>query len=277
MTMINPKPLMDENPIFESLFAPLYFRARETQHENSIIEDTRAAGILELLDYDFSYFDKNTSGQFLVSVRTKILDEQVSKFISESVNPVIINMGSGLDTRYSRMLSDEIKCWYDLDLPEVVEFRRHFFRDTKNHVSIGKSVLDFSWVEDIRKDRANTYLFIAEGLLMYFSEIDVKELFRQISNNFPASQMLCEVFHSQLINYNVQNEDANKDISFKWGVADTTVLASYHPGITIENQWRMFDYHKNRQTLLVRLLCKISPKYRDLIRVLRLKFPELRT
>jgi O-methyltransferase involved in polyketide biosynthesis len=203
MKKINPKYLTEKNPIFESLFAPLYFKAKETRHTNPIIEDAKAIEILELLDYDFSYFEKNTSGQFLISVRTKILDEQVADFINESKNPVIINFGSGLDTRHSRLQAQNIQRWYDIDLPEVIDFRKHFFKDTENHKSIGKSVLDYSWIEDINKDPSYTYLFVVEGLLMYFSESEIKELFSQLSKNFPNAVMLCEVFHSKLVSYNV--------------------------------------------------------------------------
>jgi O-methyltransferase involved in polyketide biosynthesis len=274
---INPRNLIEQNPIFESLFAPLYFKAKETLQAEPIVVDTRSVEILELLDCDFSYFEKNTSGQFLISVRTKILDEQVANFIKNSANPIIINLGSGLDTRYARMQTGKIKCWYDLDLPEVIDFKKIFFKDTDCYRSIRKSVLDFSWIDEVQKDPANTYLFIAEGLLMYFSEDEIKELLVRLISHFPGSEMLCEVFHSKLVNFNVQNEEKNKDISFKWGVSDTQELKMLDPRIEIENEWKMFDYHQNRQKLFVRLLCKVSPRSKDLVKVLKLKFGEIST
>ncbi|MCP4161662.1 MAG: class I SAM-dependent methyltransferase [Deltaproteobacteria bacterium] len=277
MSKIDPKNLIDKNPIFESLFAPLYFKASETKRLNPIVKDPKAVETIDSLDYDFSYFEKNTSGQFLISVRTKILDDQVSEFINGSENPVIINLGSGLDTRYSRLHSQKIKYWYEIDLWEVIEFRNFFFPDTENHKSIGKSVLDYSWIEDIYIDPSCTYLFVVEGLLMYFGENEIKDLFNQISNNFPSSVMLCEVFHTKLVNYNVKNKENNKDISFKWGISDTKDMNSLHSGITIENEWAMFDYHKKRQKIFVRLLVKISPKFRNMVKIIKLKFNKSHT
>ena len=272
MNKISPKSLIDKNPIFESLFAPLYFKAKESHHIKPIIKDIKSLEILDLFDYDFSYFEKNTSGQFLISVRTEILDEQVNKFVSETENTIIINLGAGLDTRYSRIKSPNITCWYDIDLQEVIDFREHFYGNTRSHKSIGKSVLDYSWIEDIKKDPSYTYLFIVEGLLMYFSKSEIKELFGNINSNFPDSVMLCEVFHSKLVNYNVKNKDKNKDISFKWGITDTKELESMCPGITVENEWKMFEYHKDRQKIFVRILGKISPKFKNLVRIVKLNF-----
>ena len=274
MDKINPKKLIKNNSLFESLFAPLYFKASETRHAKPIIKDDKAIEILESLDYDFSYFEKNTSGQFLISVRTKILDEQVNEFINVTDNPVIINLGSGLDTRLSRVESAKVTYWYDLDFPEVINFRKNFYPDTENHISIGKSALDYSWIQDVCPDPKYDYLFIAEGLLMYLHEQEIKDLFNQISKHFPLSTMLCEIFHTKLINYNVKNEANNKDIKFKWGISNNRDLESLHPGIKIENEWKMFDYFKNRQKIFVRILVNVSSRFQNMVKIIKLRFNE---
>lgn len=272
MNKIDPKKLIENNSIFESLFAPLYFKASETRHATPIIKDDKAVDILESLDYDFSYFEKNTSGQFLISVRTKILDEQVNEFIKGADYPVIINLGSGLDTRLSRVDTAKVKYWYDLDLPEVIDFRKNYYPDSESHISIGKSVLDYSWIKDVCIDSAYDYLFIAEGLLMYFREAEIKELFTQIGKYFPSSIMLCEIFHSKLINYNVKNKANNKDISFKWGISNNKELESLHSGIKIDNEWKMFDYFKDRQKMFIRILVGLSTKFRNMVKIYKLRF-----
>jgi O-methyltransferase involved in polyketide biosynthesis len=279
MKKISPKQLIEKNPIFESLFMPLYFKAVETQSNNPLIVDHKAVELLGLLDYDFAYIGKqNKAVQFHVSVRTKILDEQVTKFINEAISPIIIvNLGSGLDTRYSRISSQHVKCWYDIDLPEVIEFRNNFFEDTESFKSIGKSVLDFSWINDIEKDQADTVLFIAEGLLMYFNESDIKEIFNQINQNFSSAMMLCEVFHTKLLEFQLKNKKNNKDLSFSWGISDTEELESMHADITIENEWRVNEYHKNKQRLLIRILGMILPEFKNLIKIIKLRFNETST
>ena len=272
METIDPEQLIEKNPLFESLFAPLYFKAAETRHEEPIIMDPEAVKIMAALDYDFSYFDKNTSGRFLVSVRTKILGEQVSRFIDSADNPVIINLGAGLDTRYARLMSPKIRCWYDIDLPEVIDLRKKFSPDSENHKSIGKSALDYSWIIDIDRNESYDYLFIAEGLLMYFVESDIGEILKQISENFPSSLMLCEVFHDSLVNYNVKNKEDNREIIFRWGIAKSKELELLCSNISIEDEWNMFDYHKNRQKIFVRLLALILPKIRNSVKIVRLRF-----
>ena len=49
MNKIDPKKLIENNSIFESLFAPLYFKASETRRETAIIRDDKAVDILESL------------------------------------------------------------------------------------------------------------------------------------------------------------------------------------------------------------------------------------
>jgi O-methyltransferase involved in polyketide biosynthesis len=191
MNKINPKQLIENKPIAESLFAPLYFKASETHRDNPIVVDTKAVEILKMFDCDFSYFEKNKSGQFLIPVRTKILDEQVEKFLSETTKPVIINLGAGLDTRFSRIQVKKCICWYDIDLSEVIELRSHFFKNTDKNKLIGRSVLDYSWIQEINMDTSFSYPFVVEGLLMYFSENEVMNLFFEIKKNFPSAIMLC--------------------------------------------------------------------------------------
>lgn len=275
MNKINPKELIEKNPVFESLFAPLYFKAYEIYRENPIIIDSKAVEILKALDYDFSYFEKNKSGQFLIPVRTKILDEQVTKFISGTTNPVVINFGAGLDTRYSRLQTQKCICWYDIDLPEVIDLRSHFFKNTDKNKLIGKSVLDFSWIKEINMEPSFSYLFVVEGLLMYFSESEVAELFSKVKKTFASAIMLCEVFHTKLVNYHLKNK--NNTISFKWGIDDTKELELMHPGIVVEGEWKIYEYYKNRQKLFERLLGKILPNFKNLIKIVKIRFDDLPT
>ena len=271
MNKINPKQLIKKNPIFESLFMPLYLKAVETQSNNPLIQDHKAVELIESLDYDFAYVEKNKVLQFHVAARTKILDEQIMKVVHETKNLVIINLGSGLDTRYSRIPSQHINCWYDIDLPEVIEFRNLFFKDNERYKSIGKSVLDFSWINDIDKDEADRVLFIAEGLFMYFNESEIKEIMTQIYDNFPSAQMLCEVFHQKMLKYPLKTKN-NSSLGFAWGVTDIKELASMHSGVRIENIWSVYGSFKERQKLIMRVVGKFIPDFKDFARIVKIRF-----
>lgn len=56
----------------------------------------------------------------MVSVRIEILDEAVGKFLEKNPDSVIVNLDSGLCTRFGRIDNGEV-LWYDLDLAELVQ------------------------------------------------------------------------------------------------------------------------------------------------------------
>ena len=158
------------------MLIPLWARAVELKRPEPIVRDQKAVDILSLIKYDFNKFSKSWLSQVGVSVRTAVLDAAASRFLTENPGAVVVNLGAGLDTRLERLKSDNLHCWYDLDVPEAIELRRRFFEESERNRFVSKSVFDFSWFEDISPgDRP--LLFIAEGMLMYFKEEEIQSLF----------------------------------------------------------------------------------------------------
>jgi len=96
------------------------------------------------------------------AVRTEILDNATKAFIHKNPDSVIVNIGCGLDTRYSGLYNGKIR-WYDLDLPESIKLRKQFFKETDRYYMIAKSVFDYRWIQEIPKGKP--VLIIAEGVL----------------------------------------------------------------------------------------------------------------
>jgi O-methyltransferase involved in polyketide biosynthesis len=163
--------------VSETLLIPLWARAVETKNPHPIIKDEKAREMMTQIEYDFSKFDKEWPTQISVAVRTEILDNATRAFINKHPHAVVINLGCGLDTRFSRLDDGKIR-WYDLDLPEPMHIRKQFFEETDRYKMIAKSVFDYSWIDDVRLD--NSVLIIAEGLLMYLNENEVKELINKV-------------------------------------------------------------------------------------------------
>ena len=110
---------------------------------------------------------------------------------------VIINLGCGLDTRFSRIDNGKV-CWYDLDLPESIKLWRQFFKETDHYHMITKSVFDYSWIKGIPK--GSPTLIIVEGLFMYFKEEEVVELLKILVKSFEGGEMLIETIPPYLLN-----------------------------------------------------------------------------
>lgn len=232
----------------ETMLIPLWARAVETNKTNPIIKDDKALGMISRIDYDFTKFDKSWMSQVGVSIRTMLLDNATHDFMQQNPNAIVINLGAGLDTRFERLKHNNIDCWYDLDVPEAIELRRQFFTESDRNHFIAKSVLDFSWLDDINTT-GKPVLIIAEGLLMYFTEDELKPLFKQLVTFLSGSEMLFEMLAPLLVGKSKHHDSLSEigsKVEFKWGLKDSREMETWHKGIRFAEEWNYFDYHKNR-------------------------------
>ena len=173
----------------ETLLIPLYYRASESDKKSPLFVDRKATEIVPQLNYDFSGFDSAWALRNDVVMRTLIFDEQVSAFIQRHPNARIINLGCGLDARFWRLDNSQI-VWYDLDMPDSIELRRRFLGESDRNQFIAKSMFDTSWMDDVAAFDERPTLIVAEALLFYFDESQVKKLFEQLAERFPGAEVL---------------------------------------------------------------------------------------
>ena len=262
------KPKLKDVP--ETMLIPLRARYLETKREYGIINDPKSVEILDSIDYDFSgEKEVSTGSQIGTSIRTEILDIQTLLFLVKNPEGVVVNLGCGLDTRFHRLDNGKVT-WFDLDVPESIELRRKFFNETDRFKFISKSVLDFSWIGSVPKNRPT--LFIAEGLLMYFSEKEVKSIFEVISEIFPDSEMLFEAMSPFLAKKSDKHPDLKTyNASFKWGIKTGKEIESWNIGVSFIDEWYYFDRYKHRAPLLYRLLIPI-PALRKMMKIVHVNF-----
>jgi O-methyltransferase involved in polyketide biosynthesis len=249
--------------ISETLLIPLYSRALESKTENPLITDNKAIEITEELN---KIFEKSNSSLYqnlakgksrkrnskklnvAMALRTRKFDRYCRSFLEENPNGTIVELGCGLSTRYSRIKNDTIT-WYDLDFPEVIDIRKEFFKESDRYHFIPSSVLDYGWMENI-KEKNNKILFIAEGLLMYLHENEVKKLLLNMQKSFPGCYLACEVVHSYLVKVLKRKMWRKKfqrdfgfgeDTSFYFGIKESKDFEDWNQGITLLEEWTYFD------------------------------------
>jgi O-methyltransferase involved in polyketide biosynthesis len=231
----------------ETLLIPLWARAVEGRKTNPIVYDNKATEILSQIDYDFSKFESSRLSQLGVSIRTMLLDNAVSTFIKHNSEAVVINLGVGLDTLHERLGLKDID-WYELDLPESIELRRRFFTESQRYHFISRSIFDTSWMDEI-EDAGRPVLLIAEGLFMYFTEEELKPLFKKLVDRFAGAEMLLEVLGPFLVGKGKRHDSVSKidsKVEFKWGIKDSRDIMRWCHGINFIEEWCYFDYHKER-------------------------------
>ncbi len=235
----------------ETLLIPLWARAVELKHDNPIFMDVKAQNIMGQIDYNFSKFDDEWATQLSVVIRTEILDSATQKFMDDHESGVVVNLGCGLDTRFSRLESRKIQ-WYDIDLPESIELRRNFFEETTHYHMIAKSVFDYSWLDEIPNDVP--VLIIAEGLLMYFSQLEVMKLMNVLTEHFNNAEMLIETVPYSLVKksqeQNLIKKQYNIEANFYWGLNNGKDIEKINSHIEFIEEWHYFNYHKDRWRII---------------------------
>ncbi len=117
--------------------------------------------------------------QIGISIRTVIIDCVTKRLIKDNKDLIVVNIGCGLDTRFQRFNKEKIS-WIDLDVPESIEIRKTFFKESNSYKMISKSMLDYSWIDDVKNykffNSKSDILFIIEGVLMYFDESVMTQL-----------------------------------------------------------------------------------------------------
>ena len=177
----------------------------------------------------------------------------------------MVQIGSGLDARYQRIGSPKITHWYDLDLPEVIELRRHLFTENEINTFISLSLFDYKWIE-IVKAHKKPVLLIIEGVLMYFDPKDVQNFFDSLCAHFEEVTVVFDMLAFSLVG-NSKKHDSLRTMKrktrpeFKWSLLNSKEMETWNPKIHIENEYFMSDYDKGRYPFLFRILYKFSYFY----------------
>ena len=217
--------------VSETLLITLNARGKDANSPNPILNDKKSAEIMSRIDYDFSKFDKGWMSYYGILARAKTMDQEIKKFMDKYPDCVIVSVGAGLDTRFSRIDNGKIT-WYNLDLPEVIEQRKVFFEENPRVRNIPKSAFDSSWTEDVEIN-GKELLIISEGVLMYFDENEVKNFLNILTDRFDKFTLYLDLLSKKLVKQARRHDTLKtmKNAEFKWGVKDGSEVVKLNPKI----------------------------------------------
>jgi methyltransferase (TIGR00027 family) len=183
--------------VAETLLMMLYIRALESQRPDGLVKDEKAVALVQRMDQDFlrnklTKIDEET--RVAIILRSREFDRYARDFLARHPEAVIVHIGCGLDTRFERVDNGQVE-WYDLDLPDVIELRRKLIGgEGARHHFLACSVLDSAWLNEMGAHRQRPVLFLAEGVLMYFDEAQVKSLVLTMKEHFPGAELVFDAF-----------------------------------------------------------------------------------
>jgi len=237
---MNLKSKVELGTVPQTLLIPLWARAMESRKPDSLIWDSAALELIEKLDYDFSLIEKASAPIHLkvfVS-RAKAFDDAIRAFIEKHPQAVIVSLGAGLDTTFSRVDNGTVH-WYDLDLPEVIELRRRLIPESDRQRCIAKSFFDLSWLDDLKE---GPKLFFAGGVFPYFDEDELKKFFVELSRRSPGSEIVFDA-SSRIGNYlmNRTIEKAKMDARAKLQVKSPEMFERWSSDIKVIGYQGLFE------------------------------------
>lgn len=234
----------DLSGVSESLLLPLYIRALETQRPNALLKDDRAVELINKLNLDkaqFSQAQVSEEVQVSILLRNRQFDRITNDFIIRHPEAVVVYLGCGLDPRFERVDNGQVE-WYDLDLQKVIELRRELIGgESGRYHLLACSALDLVWMDVVSIHNPRPFLFLAEGLFMFFEEALVRRLVVALKDQFPGSELVFDAFSPFYVWGNNRRVARTKIGALAhWALKRPTELETWAEGIHLRDVWYPF-------------------------------------
>jgi len=229
--------------VTETLLIPLYIRALESQRPDALLKDEKAVALVRQVDYDFTpvLADVADSSQVAVILRNLEFDRHVQDFLSRCPQAVVVHIGCGLDSRFERVDNGQVE-WVDLDLPEVIELRRKLIGgERERYHLLACSVFERGWLDTVSVLRPRPFLFLAEGVLIYYEETQVKSLVLTLKEHFPEAELVFDAFSPFFVWANNRRVARTKIGALcHWALKRSQDLESWEAGIRLLDEFFPF-------------------------------------
>jgi O-methyltransferase involved in polyketide biosynthesis len=235
---------LELNQVARTLLLPLWGRAELTRAGSPILSDPRALELVSKMaeaGFDFARIraDLDYSKNLCWLARARQLDDKIRSFLTAHPNAHVVNLGAGLDTTFARVDNGRLR-WIDLDVPEVIALRRKWLPESDRSRALAASLHDSGWMSELPERTPS--LFIAGGVLFYFTEAQVMALLRQMGRRFSGSEIVFDAFTPAAV------ERANgmlqrvgmEDAVMRWGLADAKALESWGVDLEVLDQLEYF-------------------------------------
>lgn len=217
--------------IAETLLITLCAKAVESNKENPLISDVIAVDLVSKIDYDFSKFKNKNTTSVGVAIRANYFDTLTKNFLENNSNPIVVIVGCGLDARKQR-LGDVAKKghFYQLDIPEVINIRKVLIPKEENETYLASSMLKKQWMNElIAKHPNDNFIFIIEGVLMYFNEEDNQFIFKQLAKRFYGAEIHFDMLNKWMSKKTAAQDTVSKTkATFKFGIDNEKEIEKWH-------------------------------------------------
>ncbi|NGO67448.1 class I SAM-dependent methyltransferase [Streptomyces boncukensis] len=234
MSAVEPEPpggRVRLGTVQETLLIPLYGRAVESRKPEAVLRDPVAERVVAAIEYDFARFDGGPSLTGTV-LRTNLFDHWVRAFLAEHPDGTVVEIGTGLNTRYERVDNGRAR-WFELDLPDVIELRRTFFADEPRRRMLAASVLDEGWTAAPAAG-SGPYFLAAEAVLGFLPEEDVRRAVDLLAERFPGALLALDTTGPGMVDTQEDHDALGKvEARLRWSCPDPRQLEQWRPDLRL--------------------------------------------
>lgn len=170
------------NTVEDTLFVPMLGRIYASLNFPQVLYDEKALEIKSKLPEKLKGQDTQTEYTHLASaVRSLNMDLYIKEFMYKNPDGIIAQLGCGLETTFYRDSKGCNNIWYEIDLPEVIDYRKEIIGETELDRTISCSAFSEEWIKTIRENHPGKPILVtASGLFYYFTEEEVINLFKML-------------------------------------------------------------------------------------------------
>ena len=227
----------------ETMLMTLQGRAAQSQWKNPILRDPWAEEAMRHIDYDMSNTLKGVAawkmwteiGYTIIATRAATFDLLTTRYLADHPDATVLHLGCGMDSRVFRVDPPASVQWFDVDYPDVIDLRRQLFPERAGYQLIGAPLDDLRWLDEVPGDRPG--LLIAEGVLHYLSEAEVKALLNAVVAHFPGGQMIFDICNPFIVKRTGANVGGT-GATYKWGLDDPRDIQKLEPKLELVKEFK---------------------------------------
>ncbi|UGT54792.1 class I SAM-dependent methyltransferase [Nocardia asteroides] len=163
----------------------LHNRGSEVKRADAVLTDPDCERLYDAIDFDYEGTFGPPDGTH--AVRSARFDAALRPWLAAHPGGTVVELAAGLETQFQRCDDGAVQ-WLCVDVPEAIEIRRRFLPPTERCRYLPISALDLTWFDHV--DPARGVFVSAQGLLMYFTPEQVRDLVTAILERFPGVELM---------------------------------------------------------------------------------------
>lgn len=182
------------------------YRAMESERPDALFRDPYARRLAGLRGEEIvRAMPRGRSWAWPMIVRTAVMDEIILRAVREDGVRTVVNLAAGLDTRAYRLDLPPTLRWFDVDFPDVQQYKRAALEGERPRCALEWVPADLANPADRRAVLARMAaadgpaLAIAEGLLIYLTPEQVRALARDLHSCPVLSWWLIDLASPRLL------------------------------------------------------------------------------